>query len=542
MFDIIIKGGNVIDGLCDKSYKADVGIVGDKIEAVGNLKDMESKILINASGKTVAPGFIDIHTHSDMSLIYDPKSSSKIYDGVTSEVIGNCGIGVAPICDERKKELIAYLGTRLIGTIPVKLELPWNTMEEYLDYLRQNPTATNVIPLVAQGAIRINEMGFSPEAPTSEQMERMKAEIKKAMDLGCVGISSGLVYMPGEFSTKDELAQLCTAVASYDSFYVSHIRSESDSLFEAIDEAIYIAKNAGTALHISHLKMSGSKVWGQTDKLFEKIENAKQQGLDVTFDSYPYSSACTSLGACMPPWAFEGGTDEMIKRIQIPEIQKRIKYDIENGIAGWQNFIKAAGTWDNITFAAVITDKGQWMLGKTIAQVAHEIGCDPYDVVFNSLVQESGRIQILVKMMLDEDVEKIISHPDAMVGSDGMSLSMEGIMSSGNPHPRAFGTHGRVLAHFVREKKLITLEEAIKKFTSKPASRLRLDRRGQLKEGYFADVVIFDPDKVQDMATFDNPKQYTRGIDTVIVNGELALQDGKQTDNLSGHVIGSIRK
>lgn len=541
MYDILIRGGTVIDGVCDKGYMADVGIVGDKIVKMGNLEGEQAKTVVDAVDKIVSPGFIDMHTHSDMSLVYDRKASSKIYDGVTTEVVGNCGIGVAPICEKTKPQLIAYLGTRLIGTIPVELELPWNGMEEYLDFLRKNAPAVNVVPLVAQGAIRINEMGFSSSKPTAEQMKRMQNEVRKAMDLGCAGISSGLVYMPGEYSSTEELAELSSVVAPYDSFYVTHIRSESDNLFEAIDEAIGIASKAGTALHISHLKMSGAKVSGRTDELFAKIAAARQNGLDVTFDAYPYSRGCTSLGACISPWAFEGGTEKMLERIKDPAVQQRIVRDIEQGVPGWQNFAKAAGGWENITYAAVITEAGKSLLGKSIAQVSAETGKDPYKVMFDTLIQEQGRIQILVKMMDDNDVEKIISHPDSMIGSDGMNLSTEGLLSSGSPHPRAFGTHGRVLSYFVREKKLFSLEEAVKKFASKPAARLRLDKRGQLAEGYFADVTVFDPDTVKDMATYLEPKQYTTGINTVIVNGNIALSGGRQTNALAGRVAGAVR-
>lgn len=542
MYDILIRGGKVIDGACGTGYGADVGIIGDKVVKIGNLSGEPAKKVIGASGKIVSPGFIDMHTHSDMSLVYDRKASSKIYDGVTTEVIGNCGIGVAPVCEEQKNQLIAYLGTRLIGTIPVKLELPWNTMEEYLNHLSKNSPAVNVVPLVAQGAIRINEMGFSASKPTAGQLERMKAEVAKAMELGCAGLSSGLVYMPGEYSTTEELTELSKAIAPYGGFYVTHIRSESDNLFESIDEAIEIASKAGTALHISHLKMSGPKVSGKTSELFEKIKKARDSGLDITFDVYPYSSGCTSLGACISPWAFEGGTEKMLERIKDPAVRERITHDIEQGLPGWQNFAKAAGGWENITFAAVITEEGKSMLGKSIAQVAKETGKDPYRVMFDALIQENGRIQILVKMMRDDDVEKIVSHPDSMIGSDGMNLSTEGILSSGNPHPRAFGTRGRILSHFVRDKKLFTLEEAVKKLASRPAARLRLEKRGQIKEGYFADVVIFDPETVRDMATYHNPKQYTKGMDTVIVNGEIALSEGRQTDVLSGRVARTVRK
>lgn len=537
MLDIKIIGGTVVDGICDKGYRADVGIQGDKIAKIGDLADVEAKLTIDGKDKIVSPGFIDMHTHSDLSLIYDVRACSRIYDGVTTQVIGNCGIGVAPICDERKDQLLAYLGTRYIGSIPVKLELPWNSMNDYLHQLEKNITATNVSALVAQGAIRINEMGFEKALPTKEQMDNMKAQVRKAMGEGCVGMSSGLVYMPGEFTTTDELVELCTEIAPFGGFYVSHIRSESDDLFQALEEAITIATKGGVPLHISHLKLSGPKVAGRTDEVFELFDKAHANGLDLSFDVYPYSAAMTSLGACISPWAFEGGADKMLERIKDPGNRKRIRSDIENGIPGWQNFAKAAGDWDGIIIASVVTNQGESLVGKTISQLAKEQNKDPYDVVFDTLIQENGRVQIIVKMMQEEDVAKIVSHPMSMIGSDGMNLSIDGLMSYGRHHPRGFGTCARVLSHYVRELRLITLEEAVKKMSSMPAWRLGMDRRGSLKEGYFADVLVFDFDRVKDMATYENPKQYSKGFETVIVNGQITLQNGVQTETLAGRVL-----
>ncbi len=541
MFDIKIINGTVFDGLGGKGVRADVGISGEMITAIGDLSAAEAGTVINAEGKAVAPGFIDMHTHSDVSVIYDRKVSSKIHDGVTTEIVGNCGIGVAPVNEDKKDLLIAYLGTRLVGSIPVKLELPWNTMDEYLGHIEKNPPAANIVPLLAHGPIRINEMGFSKEHPTAEQIENMQREIAKGMEAGCVGLSSGLVYMPGEYSTAEELAELCRAVAPYRGFYVTHIRTESSGVFEAIDEAIEIASGGGVPLHVSHLKLAGVDVSGNADKLLAVVDNARAGGLDMTFDVYPYDTGCTSLGACISPWAFEGGVEKMVERLKDQKVRDRIKNDILNGIEGWQNFAHASGGWQNITIATVFKKEGEKFLGKTIEEAAAMENKDPFTFIFDFLVEQQSRVQILVKMMKEEDIEKIISHPMSMIGSDGMSLSTEGIMSSGKPHPRAFGTRARVLARYVREKKLLSVEEAVKKMTSMPASRLRLDRRGLLREGYFADVVVFDPATVEDTATYQDPKQYSKGFETVIVNGKTALQNGMETGVFSGRVLRAKR-
>ena len=380
-------------------------------------------------------------------------------------------------------------------------------------------------------------MGFSNARPTPEQMARMKAEVQTALDEGCFGLSSGLVYMPGEYSTIDDLSELCRVMAPTGRFYVTHVRSESDDLFTAIDEAIATAQKGGVPLHISHLKLAGASVKGQTARLFERLEKARADGLDLTFDVYPYACGCTSLGACMPPWAFEGGTDKLLERLRDPEIRVRIRHDIENGLPGWQNFARSCETFENITIASAVTEKGQDLLGKTIARVAGEWGVGPYTCMYEILLQEHGRVQILNKMMRDEDVDAIVAHPDSMIGSDGQSLSTEGIMSSGKPHPRAFGTRARVLGRYVREKKLFSVEEAVKKMSSRPAKRLGLRDRGVLKAGNFADVTVFDPETVQDLATFENPKQYSAGFSAVIVNGRPALLDGCETAALSGRVL-----
>ena len=537
MLDIKIVNGLIVDGTGAKGFRADVGITGDRITEIGDLSGVEAKETLDVKGQVVCPGFVDGHTHSDMSLLYNHLSSSRIYDGVTTEVIGNCGIGVAPIRDEKKAELIKYLGTRLIGAIPVKLELPWNTMEEYLETVEKASPAVNVVPLVAQGAVRINEMGFEKGHPSPEQLARMRAEVKKAMEAGCAGISSGLMYMPGEYSDVEELAALSQEVAPYDSFYVSHIRSEGDYIFEALDEAIAIAEKGGTALHVSHLKLAGANVWGRAQEVFDKFDAAKAKGLDLTFDLYPYAKACTSLGSCMPPWTFEGGTDNMLERVKVPENQKRIIQEIKEGIPGWQNPIKTAGDWSRLVIATCYTEEGKWMLGRSIAELSQEVSKDPFTFVFDTLIQERGRVQVLCAVMDQHDIDTFISHPEAMIISDSMSLSTEGILSAGNPHPRAFGTHGYVLADYVRKRGVLTLEDAVRKMTMLPARRMRLVERGVLQKGWFADITIFDPETIQDMATYTNPKQYTRGISTDLVNGQFAMRDGKQTEMTSGRVL-----
>jgi len=538
VFDVKIINGTIVDGTGGHRYKADVGIKEDLIAQIGNLRDSESRVTLDAAGLIVAPGFIDMHTHSDLSILYDRHANSKVYDGVTTEVIGNCGIGVAPVSAKRKQLLIDYLGTRLIGSLPVTIELKWVTFEEYLDYIRRHPPAVNVAPLLAQGVVRIAEMGFEKGKATADQVARMRAMVEEAMAHGALGLSSGLVYLPGAYTDTDELVELAKGVRRHGGFYATHIRSEGDGVFDALDEAITVAKQAQVPLHVSHLKLASKAVWGMTEELFERIARAERDGVEISFDVYPYAAGMTALSALLPPWVFEGGVHQLLQRLSDNAIRERIKEDCRRGIPGWQSFADCAGNWNNITIATVISDSSKYLEGKTIEEISSEEGKEPYDVVFDILLMENARVQIVVKMMREQDVAQILCHPKAMYGSDGMCLSTEGILSFGKPHPRAFGTHGRILGKYVREMGVLTLEDAVKKMTSMPASRLGLRKRGVLKEGYYADITVFDPEKVQDRATYDDPQQYTAGVEFVIVNGQVVVRDGRHQEVFPGRVVG----
>ena len=537
MLDIKIINGVIIDGSGKDAYKADLGITGDKITKIGDLSNEDAKTTIDAKGQVVSPGFIDMHTHSDMSLVYDRNASSRIRTGVTTDVIGNCGIGVAPVKEENKQLLLDYLGTRIVGSMPVKLELKWDSYESYIEYMEEKPPAVNVAPLLAQGPIRIYEMGFSKEEPTDKELENMVELADDCMKQGPLGMTSGLVYLPGEYTTQKELVELCKKVAKYDGFYATHMRNEGDEIFEAMDEAIDVARQSGVRLHISHLKCLGHKNFGQTDKLFAKINKAREEGLKVSFDVYPYNAGMTSLSAMLPPWMFEGGVDKMVERLTDEKNRKQIVHDTENGLPGWQNFGGSLRSWDDVTIVSVTQDEDAWMEGMKLTEIAAKWDKDLYNTMFDILYKENGRVQITIVLMDENDVQTILSHPDSMVGSDSMSLATEGLLAKTSTHPRAFGTQAKVLGEFVREKKCFSLEEGVKKLTYNPAKILKIEGRGLLKEGNFADIVIFNPDTIKDMATYKNPKQYPVGIDTVIVNGVVAFEDGRQLEVLPGRFL-----
>ncbi|WP_130891070.1 N-acyl-D-amino-acid deacylase family protein [Fusobacterium ulcerans] len=536
MLDIKIINGKIIDGTGKERYRADIGIKGNKIIRIGKIEEDAEKI-IDAENKLVCPGFIDIHTHSDVSVIYDRCASSKIRDGVTSEVIGNCGIAVAPIFEEKKDYLLKYLATRLIGSIPVELKLPWNTLDEYFDFIDNTPPAVNIIPLLAQGVVRINEMDFSKAAPTDEQLNNMKKIVNESMKAGTFAITSGLVYLPGDYTSTEELIELCKEVKKYNGYYTTHMRTESDGIFEALEEAITIAEKSEIPLHISHLKIAGLKNRGKTDQLLQRIEKAQADGLDVTFDVYPYDAGLTSLSSLLPPWGFEGGVEKLIERLREKEIREQMREDIKTGIKGWQNSISTLGSWDEVVIASVFNEESHLLEGKSIREIAEMWKKDPLETVFDIVQKEKGRVQVILKRMSENDVREIIKHPLAIVCSDAMSLSETGILSQGKPHPRAFGSHARVISKYARDLNLFSIEDAIKKMTSMPANRLGLKNRGILAEDYYADITIIDLEEIEDRATYANPKQYSKGIDTVIVNGKIALINDEETKEFSGVVL-----
>lgn len=537
MVDIKIIHANIVDGTGAEPYMADVAICNERISAIGDLSEVEAKEVIDAKGMIVAPGFIDFHTHSDLSFLYDTRTSNRIYNGVTTDVCGNCGVGVAPVSDQYADEFLGYLKTRIIGNIPCDIELKWRSYQEYLDVVNNAHTAVNVAPILAQGAVHIYEKGLEQSATSPEELEVMKDEVRKAMECGAVGMSSGLIYLPGAYTDSKEFIELCKVMKDYGGVYFTHKRDEGAKRYEAIDEAANVARNAGVPLHISHLKVVGKENFGKVGELFAYIKKLQDSGLTVTYDTYPYNWGMTSLLALLPPWASEGGIDRLVERVQQPEIRKKMISDIENGIPGWSDMAKTIGDWNKIVISSSKSEKNLWMEGKSLKNIADTLKLDVYTLIFDLIVEEKARTLIIAEMMDENDVAEILADPGTMIGSDSMTCGEDGLLSLGRPHPRTFGTQARVLAKYCRDKKIFSLETAVKKMTSMPAHVLGLKERGEIKPGYFADLVIFDLANVQDMATYEEPKKYSKGMEYVFVNGKIALRNGKQTEIHAGRVI-----
>ncbi len=534
---IKIINGKIIDGTGAPGYYADVLVEDDRIIKIGDLRGIAADREVDAEGLCVAPGFIDVHTHSDLSVLYDGRAENRIYDGVTTDVCGNCGIGPAPVSDQYEGQLKTYLKTRIIGNINAELEFHWHTFEEYLRYLEKAPIAVNMVPILAEGAVRISVMGMDQREPTQEELEQMKQIVREAMEAGAVGMSSGLIYLPGAAVGIPEMVELCKVVAEFDGFYTSHIRDEGDREEEALKEAFEVAERAGVRLNISHLKLTGVQNFYKTDWLFGLFEEAKSRGIRLTADQYPYNSGMTSLMAMLPPWVSKDGIDAMVEKIKDPAVQERILSDIRDGLPGWQNLAKTIGGFDRLTVSTVNLPEHKWMEGLRLTEAARELGITVEEYFFQMLIEEHARTLVLVEGMSQEDVDIIGSRPEIMVGSDSATLAKQGPLAKGKPHMRGYGTHGHYLAEFVRKKKLISLEDAVRKLTMLPAGHLHLEKRGQIREGYFADLVVFDPETVQDRADAVHPREFTTGFRYVMVNGQFALEEGIQTEVRAGRVL-----
>lgn len=526
MFDMIIKGGAVIDGTGSDAFPADVGILGARIAKIGRLSSGEGKRVIEAEGLAVSPGFIDMHSH-EFTILTDPPPDSKIRQGVTTEVMGNCGESVAPALGagrEHVRSLLSAFGE-------YEEEIGWSGLAEFLSLLENRGLVNHYLPLVGHGTVRSSVMGLENRAPDSGELETMKRLVARSMEEGAWGLSSGLIYAPAMYARTEELIELAKVAAAYKGIYTSHIRGEHEGvLMSALTEAIRIGKEAGLPVEISHLKVYGKQLWGKAGDALKKLEEARQDGVDVTADAYPYVATHTTLKTVLPSWAQEGGTARMVERLKDASLRRKMREEMGKGEVV---FFKGVD-WDGVML--VKSNREPELDGGNIAEIAALRGEDPYQVVFDILVEEPGmRANYFA---LDEgDVQTILAHPMVMIGSDSYAVSDQGILGEGKPHPRGAGTFPRVLGKYVREENLFRLEEAVRKMTSFPARKLGLKDRGRIEEGAFADLVLFDPEKVADRATFVAPQRYPRGIEYVLLDGEVVVESGEYTKQLVGKVL-----
>jgi N-acyl-D-amino-acid deacylase len=527
-YDVVITSGKIYDGSGGVPYVADVGIKDGYIVAIGQLQP-DADVVIDAQGLAVAPGFINMLSWANESLIEDGRSQSDIRQGVTLEVIGE-GWSMGPLNKQMRRAMRYFQGD-------IKFSVEWTTLGEYLEYLVKKGVSTNVASFVGAATVRAYAVGYQDRPPTSEELKQMRKLVGRAMQEGAVGVSSALIYTPGCYADTDELIALAEVAGEYDGMYISHIRSEGNRLLEALDELITIARKANVAVELYHMKVAGKSNWDKLDAMIERIEKARAEGLKITADMYNYTAGATGLDAAMPPWVQEGGYQAWVARLKNPKIRKRVLKEMTTPTDEWENLYLLAGTPENIILVGFKTERLKHLTGKTLAEVAKMRGKSPAETAIDLVIEDYSRVGTVYFLMSEENVKRQIKLPWVSFCSDAGSLAPEGVFLKSNPHPRAYGSFARLLGKYVRQEKVITLAEAIRRLTSLPADNLKLDRRGKLKKGYYADIVIFDPETIIDHATFEKPHQYATGMLHVFVNGTQVLKDGEHTGAKPGRVV-----
>ena len=521
VYDYIIRNGTIYDGSGSEGYVADVAISGDRVAKIGlNLPGKGNKE-VDATGMAVTPGYINMLSWATESLIIDGRSQSDIRQGVTLEVFGEGGSG-GPLSETMKAEY---------DTPP-----EWTTLGEYLEFLETKGISPNVASFIGATTLRIHQVGYEDRAPTDEEMENMKLLVKEGMEEGAMGIGSSLIYAPAFYSSTEELIELCKVASDYGGMYISHMRSESNRLLQALDELILIADEATIPAEVYHLKAGGKQNHYKMDLAIAKMDSARAAGLYITADMYNYTAGATGLDASMPPWVQEGGYDKWAERLQDPEIRTRVKAEMQEDTDDWENLGLLAG-YENVLLSGFRNTELRQYIGKTLLQVAEMRGTPPEETAMDLVVEDGSRVDVVYFLMSEENVKKQIRVPYVSFDSDAGSIAPEGDFLKYNPHPRAYGNFARLLGKYVRDEKVIPLHEAVYRLSGLPATNLKIRDRGFLKEEYYADVVVFDPATIQDHATFEKPHQYSTGVYHVFVNGEQVLKDGEHTGATPGRVV-----
>jgi N-acyl-D-amino-acid deacylase len=522
--DLVIKGGMVYDGLGGPAVADDVGISQGCIVSVGKPGSSGRAALIDARGLAVSPGFIDVHDHSDIGLLANPKAESAVHQGITTVVSGQCGSSPFPVFPEALDEL------RHNAARSFDVDWDWSDMTGFLARLEKQGIAVNYATLVGNGPVRGAVAGLTDRPATPAEIERMKTLVSEHLRAGAFGLSSGLEYQPSGFARPGEIAELCRAVAEASGVYATHMRDEGDGLLEAIDESIAAARASGVRLQISHFKTAYMRNWPKLEPALAKIEQARRDGVDVFCDRYPYIAASTGLSFYYPAWAKEGKTEDFLGRLREPSLEPGIRAHLDEAR-------QKLGSWDRVVISSVVTEKNRHLQGQDIARAAREAGLDPYDFMRDLILEERDKVGMVMFIMNEDNLKRILAHPLVGVGCDSWTAAPYGILGRGRPHPRAYGTFPRALGKYVRDEKLLPLETMIQKLTSVPAARFGFQKRGAVKPGYHADLVVFDPDKIADKATWEAPHQYPEGISYVIVNGRVAVEHNRHTGALAGRVL-----
>jgi len=531
-YDVVIRGGTVYNGSGNPGVVTDLAINADTIAFIGDLSKAVGKKELDATGLAVAPGFINMLSWAVESLIIDGKSQSDIRQGVTLEVFGE-GNSMGPLNDKMKTEALDAMKRNP----DYKYDIDWTTLGQYLESLEKRGVAPNVASFIGATTVRIHELGYANRLPNVEELERMKALVKQAMEEGAMGVGSSLIYAPANYSNTEELVEICKVAGEYGGMYITHMRSEGNNIFDAVDETIRIAREGKLPAEIYHLKMAGKDNWWKLDSVLAKIDGANKEGLKITADMYTYTAGATGLDASMPPWVQEGGIKEWIKRLQDPKIRKRALDEMRKPSDKWENLLLMAGSADRVLLLGFANDSLKKFTGKTLAEVAKIYGKSSEETAMDLVITDSTRVDAAYFMMSEENVKRQIALPYLSFGSDAGSPAAEGVFLKSNDHPRAYGNFARLLGKYVRDEKVIPLEEAVRKLTSLPASNLKVKKRGSLQLGYFADLAIFDPAKIQDNATFEKPHQYASGMIHVFVNGTQVLEKGEHTGAKPGRVV-----
>jgi N-acyl-D-amino-acid deacylase len=529
LYDVVIRGGTLYDGSGRPGRVRDVAIIGDSIAAIGTLADTRGRTEVDARGLAVAPGFINMLSWATESLIEDGRALSDIKQGVTLEIFGE-GESMGPLNAEMKR-----LAREAQGDI--KYDITWTTLNEYLEHLTRRGVSPNVASFIGATTVRVHELGYADRAPTPAELARMQTLVRQAMEEGALGVGSSLIYAPAFYAKTDELIALAEAAAPYGGIYISHMRSEGNRLLEAVDELLRISRHAGIPAEIYHLKAAGQQNWGRMERVIAKVDSARRVGAKVTADMYTYTAGATGLDAAMPPWVQEGGYRVWAERLKNPATRARVIREMRTPTDEWENLMLAAGSPDRVILVGFKADSLKYLTGKTLAEVSRMRGTSPEETAIDLVIADGSRVGTVYFLMSEENVRRQLALPWVAIGSDAEAPAPEGVFLKSNPHPRAYGTFARFLGRYVRDERIAPLEVAIRRITAFPAENLKLYRRGMLRPGYYADVVVFDPARIQDHATFAKPHQLATGVVHVFVNGMQVLRDGEHTGAKPGRVV-----